>query len=236
MQTRKDVMAKVAALVGDPFYDWLTPEYFSPLANLAYENAIQLLDASCSPYIEKVVIVPGVEMGADESNLVPFAVGEGDNQTKPLDRLKKPRLVQYRISGSTYSPWLPMDEYEVLPDAPQAVTPTKVDIRVRGDFLPAALTGDDSVVEIHPLAGQALALSTAALIGMERPNPGWVQNYGTQAMLAWEQISGELTRQQQHVTQRLGSPNRQNQRGLGWNVQQNAGWEWRSFGLYVKFV
>ena len=100
------------------------------------------------------------------------------------------------------------------------------------------LKTEDTVVEIAPLAGHALALSIAALIGIERPNQGWVDNYGKMAQNAWDEIAADLMRQQQHLTARLGSPNRNNQRRGGWAypLQGNMGWEWRGFGLFLKLI
>lgn len=239
MQTRKDCMGKVAGLVGDPYFDWLTPEYFSPLCNQAYEEAIMYLEGTCSPYIEKVVIVPAVTIGVDESNFVTYGTvsGGGQEKTYPLGGLVEPRHVDFRPTGSTQN-WKPVQECAILPDCPQQVTPGTFDIRVRGDFRPGPLVSDDSVIEIHPLASHALAYSIGALIGMERPNQGWVENYGARAQSSWDEIARKLTQQQQHLSFRLGSPNRggQSGRGFNYNLRANMGWEWRSFGLYLKLI
>lgn len=239
MQNRKDCMGKVAGLVGDAYFDWLTEEYFSPLCNQAYEQAIMYLEGTCSPFIEKVVIVPAVTIGVDDSNLVPYGVKSGGGQitTYPLNELVEPRYVDFRPTGGTQN-WKPVKECTILPDAPTQVTPGTFDIRVRGDFRPAPLTTDDSIIEIHPLASHALAFSIGALIGMERPNEGWVENYGTQAKDAWDRIASKLVTQQQRLPFRLGSPNRggQSQRRSGFNLQSNMGFEWRSFGLYLQLI
>ena len=238
MQTRKDVMMRVAGLVGDPYLDWLTPEYFSPLANQAYDTAVQYLEGTCAPYIEKVVVVPSVQIGIDESNLVPYGIKSGGapETTYPLKRLMKPRYVDYKIAGTPNNQYKPVTEFSILPDTPPQVTSGVFDIRVRGDFKPQELISDDILVELHPNAGFALAFATAALIGMERPNQGWVQNYGSQAQDAWDAIAADIIRQQQHLTFRLGSPNRGSDRNQRWNfnLQGNMGWEWRGYGLYLK--
>ena len=240
MQTRKDVYGQVSGLVGDPYFDWLTPEYFAPFCQTAYEMAIIYLEGACSPNIEKVIVVPNVPVGVDENDLVPFATGAGSaNQTYPLAGLVEPRYVDYKKAGAPNNQYHPCQECTILPDTPPQVTPGNFDIRVRGTFRPAPLTTDASVVEIHPLAAHALAFSIVALIGMERPNQGWVTNYGQQAQNAWDEIARKLTQQQQHLQFRLGSPNRggqRNQRGWNFNLQGNMGWEWRSFGLYVKLI
>lgn len=236
MQTRGDCFSQVGGLVGVtyPDDDWLTEEYLAPKCSTAYEQSIMYLELSCSPYIEKVVLIPSVTVGVDESNLTPFA---GTDKTYPLKNLVEPRFVDFRVSGTT-GPWKPVKDCTILPDTPQQVMAGTFDFRVRGDFRPAALTTDDSVIEIHPLAAHALAYSIGALIGAERPNDAWTTNYGTIAKAAWDVISAKLTQQMQRQSFRLGSPNRGNGSGRGWNynLQANMGFEWRSFGLYVKLI
>ena len=238
MQTRKDVFSQVGGLVGVVYGDddWLNDEYLSPKCQTAYEQAIMYLEGSCSPYIERVVEIPSVPVGVDPNNLVPFASGPN---VYPLSSLVEPRLIDFKPANSPQNQYKPVKECQVLPDTPGQVTQGLFDIRVRGDFRPAPLTTNDSVVELHPLAAHALAYSIAALIGMERPNQAWVENYGKQAQAAWDEIARKLSQQQQHLTFRLGSPNRGgNRQGMGWNynLQGNMGWEWRSYGLYVKLI
>jgi hypothetical protein len=233
MQTRKDCQLKTAGLVGDPYLDWLTEEYFSPLCNTAYDQAIQYLTGTCAPNIEKVVIVPGVQLGPDENNLIPSSISTAKN---PVGTLVKPRYIDFQLPGTTR--WLPAREFSILPDSLVQITPQTYNIRVRGDFMPAPLTSDDSLIEIHPNAAHALAYSVAALIGAERPNDGWTTKYGALAQNAWDEIGADIQRQQQHLTFRIGSPNRQNRSGYVWgpNLQANVGWEWRSYRLYLKLI
>jgi hypothetical protein len=232
-------MGKVAALCGDPFFDWLTEEYFSPLCQTAYDMAIQNLEGTCAPYIEKVVVVPAVQLGVDENNLVTSgAKNQQGNQQYPLGRLVKPRYVDFKLPNTPANQFKPAKEFSILPDSVTQITAQTYDIRVRGDFLPAPLTTDDSILEIHPNAAHALAFSVMALIGAERPNDGWTQKFTPLAEAAWEQIADDLQRQQQRLTFRIGSPNRQGERGIctTWNLQGTVGWEWRSYGLYLKLL
>lgn len=237
MDTRGDVFGMVAGLAGDPYRDWITPEYFSSFCNTAYEAAIVYLQGTCSTNIEKTVMVSGVSVSGDENDLTPSS--QGAVKTDPLACLIEPRFIDFKPTGTANSQYKPACECTILPDTPIQVTSGLFDFRVRGDFRPAKLLTDDVVVEIHPMAGHALACSIMALIGMERPNQGWVDNYGKQAQDAWDQIASELIRSQQRKTYRLGSPNRaNNQRSMGWNynLQGNIGWEWRGFRIYVKLI
>lgn len=234
MQTAGDVKKKVAALIGDPDLDWLVDSYFYPLANIAYQGAVNDLELQCSPFIEKVVTVPGITVGVDESNFGPSAQTANQN---PLQYLTKPRFIQWKQAGAPPSRYRDVREFSILPNSNAQIAPLKVDIQVRGDFLPPPLTTDADVVLVHPNMAQCLALLTAALIGMERPNAAWVEQYGSEGKTALQVIGSLLSRQQQGNSFRLGSPNHQNRGGgNGWNLGGSLGWEWRSFGLYVKLL
>jgi hypothetical protein len=239
MQTFDDVYGRVAAMAGDPDKDWLTPAYFTPICNQVYEQQIEYLDGTCSPYIEKVVIILGVPVSTNESNLVPYNAqgGVAGTPNRPLARLVKPRYIDYRQSGQLGNCWRPAKEFSILPDGPQQITANTFDIRVRGNFLPPPLLKSTDEVLIHPNMGHALAYGIMAVIGMERPNAAWVQNYGLQATNTLQEIAAALVRQQQRLTFRLGSPNNQGG-GRGWNLalQGCLGWEFRSFQLFVKLI
>lgn len=235
MQTRREVYGQVAGLCGDPNFDWLTPEYFSPLCNTAYQWALSYLKGTCSPYIRKRVLVPGVPLGVDESDLVPSSITSGNITTYPLKQLITPIVVDFRNSGQPTSQFRQARECIILPDTCQPITPSTYDIRVWGDFIPAPLTNDDSVIEIHPNGAHALAFTIMALIGAERPNAAWAEYYGVEGPKAWDEIASDLIRQQQHLPFRLGSPNRQGRRGFPYNFSQGCPvWEWRSFQLLMK--
>jgi hypothetical protein len=238
VQTLKDAYGEVASLFGDPEEDTLTPGYFIPLANTAYQWALQYLKGSCSPYIEKVVIVEGVSVDGDENSLTPS--NQNATQTYPLKYLITPKWVDYKLSGTT-NKWRRAREYAILPDSAYSLPGNTYDIRVRGDFMRAPLTSMDSVLEIYPNCAHALAMSIMALIGLERPNQAWADMYQPMALQAWQEIYADLVRQQQRLSWRLGSPNRVDRRGTYYNLPQaplqgTLGWEWRSFIMYVKLT
>jgi len=87
---------------------------------------------------------------------------------------------------------------------------------VRGEFRPAPLLNDDSVVAVHPLLVSALAEGTAAAIFRERGNPQQAQLYETQAATVLVNIANQLIRSQQGTTVRLGRISRRRQQN-GWN-------------------
>jgi hypothetical protein len=88
------------------------------------------------------------------------------------------------------------------------------DIRIRGEFRPAALVKDTDPIAIHPQMTVALAYATAALIGSERGNTGYVTNYGQQAQNTLDDVSATLVRQQQGTSSRVGRMSSRGRRGF----------------------
>ena len=91
------------------------------------------------------------------------------------------------------------------------------DIRIRGEFRPPALAKDTDPLALHPLMVAALSYATAALVGGERINASYVQNYGDQAVKTLDDIAAELVRQQQGTSSRVGKMNNRGRGGRrGW--------------------
>lgn len=240
MQTAGDVLGQVTSLTGDMDHEYLEPDYFYPKLNTAYQNAINYLKGSCSPYIEKVIIIPGVPVGVDPSDLVPYNTATGGaTALYPLDGLMEPRYVDYKLPGTHANQFRPAKEFRIMPDSVQQVTAQTYDIRVRGDFLPSPLVNESSRIELYPNCAHALAYSVMVLIGAEKPNEAWTEQFLPLAQSAWDLILADLVRQQQRLSFRLGAPNRQGRSGWGfypYSLQGCVGWEWTSFQLNVKMV
>src|SRR5579885_1106233 len=235
MDTRADVVGMVAGLVGDPDRDWITDSYLNPLIQVVWKAQLLYLKGSCSPYIEDVVLIPGVNVGVDPSALTPSAI---QGAPDPLQRLVTPRLVDFKPAGAPANQYRPANEFGVLPDTVQQISNQNYDLRIRGDVQPKCPVEDSDTVELHPMMGVALAQGVAAQIGAERPNDGWYQKYGEQATETLDNIAADLIRQQQHLTFRVGGANRGGRanNGFSWNLQGSVGWEWRSNKLYVQLV
>lgn len=240
MQTAGEVLGQVASLTGDIDREYLEPDYFYPKLNSAYQNQINFLKGSCSPYIEKAIIIPGVPVGVDPSNLVPYNTATGGATANyPLKQLVEPRWIDYKLPNTPANQFRPARKFRIMPDSVQQVTAQTYDIRVRGDFLPSPLVNEDSVIELYPNCAAALAFSVMALIGAEKPNEAWVEQFKPLSDDAWDLILADITRQQAGLSFRIGSPNRQGRSGWGfypYSLQGCVGWEWTSYQLNIKMV
>jgi|SRR5882724_5109666 len=225
MNTLKDVKARTRALIGDPDADFSTDAYLVPLINQAYEQMINYLSNTCSPFMTKLVVVLGIPKGT--TDLTEFQV-----TGKPLDGLMNPLGIEFKVAGQPENFYCPATRQDILPNiTPTGNPPTRnmywewrsyllyvtplpydSDLRVRGEFRPAPLLEDNNIIAIHPLMAGALAYATAALIGGERMNASYVQNWQQQATLTLDDISAELVRQQQGTSTRIGRMNQSHRR------------------------
>lgn len=236
MNTLLDVKQRVRALIGDPDGDFATDAYLLPLINQAYEAAILYLENSCSPVIEKLVDLPAVPAGTTS-----FAQYQTDGQ--PLVGLETPLRIEWKLTGQPEDDYWFAIQKQILPNVSPAnyipimgvywewragaiyVTPLQfeADFRIRGDFSPGPLVKDTDRLGIHPRMATGLAFATAALIGGERANPGYIQNWGSQAIIVFDDIGAILSRQQQGTSIRIGRMNG-GRRNNGWGAAGGDGW------------
>jgi hypothetical protein len=83
-----------------------------------------------------------------------------------------------------------------------------VDLRIRGEFAPPALTSDDSVLLSHPRIGYVVAYGTAALIATVRGNDAWTRQYEQKAMEGMDEIMEQLVRAEQGQVRRTARQSR----------------------------
>lgn len=221
MNQLSDVKARARALVGDPDGDFCTDAYLTPLINQALDESVNYLEGSCSPFIESVI--EAVNMPAGTTNFAD--VQKVGNKWAGL---MNPLYLEAKQAGMPPTQYMQILRADKLPDvdpaqgvAPYAraywewrswiifITPLNyaADFRIRGEFRPSPLLKDSDIIPIHPLFAGALAYQTAALIGMERGNQGYVQSYGPRAESTLDDIAAELVRQQQGTSSRLGRMN-----------------------------
>jgi hypothetical protein len=226
LNTLGDVKVKARELVGDLTGSWLTDGEVTTVANQVYEQQIQWLTGTCSPYITKLVVVPNVTAGT--TNLSEFSRKTAQN---PMAGLVEPRLLKAKQAGTTDNYYREMNEYDVLPDVPPGWPvgryggwewrstevwlvpfPNAMDIQIRGDFLPPPLVKDTDILVVHPNMAHATAYAVAAVFGAQAGNTQWETSYGAAAETALGAIAAQLVRQQQKLTFRVG---RLNGRGRG---------------------
>jgi hypothetical protein len=219
MNTVGDVIARVKSLVGDPDGDFVTPAYIYPLMNQAYDGAITYLAGTCSPFITQLQVAANVPLGTS-------SLAELQKPNQPFFGLVNPLDLEVKQAGQPETNYVMATRKDILPNSSNYAPGQPLmnwfgsvcwewrsyvvyitglgfaaDIRIRGEFRPAALA-------------YALAFSTAALIGAERGNAGYVQNYGTQATNTLDDIAATLVRQQQGTSSRLGRVSGGGRRGF----------------------
>jgi hypothetical protein len=212
---------RVRSLIGDPDADFATDSYLLPLINQAQDRALAYLEGTCSPFITQLQVATNVL--AETSDLT-----ELQKPDQPFFGLVNPLDLEAKPTGAPELRYFMGRRYDILPNSNYApggqpmnywgrfgwewrsyviyLTPLSFnfDIRIRGEFRPPALVKDSDVITLHPQMVVALAFMTAALIGGERINASYVQNYGSEAEKALDDISATLVRQQQGTSSRVG--------------------------------
>ena len=230
MNSLLDVKQRTRALVGDVDADFATDAYLLPLINQAYDDSINVLEGTCSPFITQLKVAPNVALGTS-------SLAELQKPGQPWEGLINPLDLEVKGVGLPETSYFMGTRKDILPNtsnyAPNQplnnwagrftwewrsyvvyVTPLgyAADFRMRGEFRPPALVKDTDPIAIHPQMVVALSYATAALIGAERGNAAYVQNYGQQATRTLDDVSATLVRQQQGTSSRVG---RMNGRGGG---------------------
>jgi hypothetical protein len=217
-----DVKQRARSLIGDPEGDFATDGYLLPLINQAYDQSINYLEGTCSPFITQLQVATNLPAGTSDLTELQKPNQPFFGLVNPLDiEIKQTGLPELNYvmgkrvdilpNSSNYAPGQPSWNYwgKFLWEWRSYViyfTPVgfAADIRVRGEFRPPALVKDTDPIVIHPQMVVALAYATAALIGGERINASYVQNYGAQATATLDDISATLVRAQQGTSSRLG--------------------------------
>lgn len=217
MNTLFDIKQRTRSLVGDPFGDFCTDAYLLPLINQALDESVHYLEGTCSPFIEQVLTAPNVAAGTTSFAKLQTA----DN---PFYGLMNPLRIRAKQAGAFPSNYFTIERVDHLPDVnPPGLLPFSkafwewrswivfitplnyaADIEVRGEFRPAQLQKDSDIIPLHPMMTVGLSYATAALIGAERGNQGFIQNYQPKAESTMDDIAAELVRQQQGTTSRVG--------------------------------
>ena len=220
--TLGQVKARVRNLLDDPQGSYLTDSFLVPLIAEVYDDANSQLSATQSSWDISVVEVLGVQPGT------PNLSGLQAPRQLLETLTDQPLRIDWKPGGQPANYYQLVTNYEVLPDIQPAqymygwefrsetiwLTPctTAVDLRIRGEFGPPALTNDDSVLVSHPRIGYVVAYGTAALVATVRGNDAWTKQYEAKAIEGMDEIMGQLVRAEQGQIRRIG---RQTRRG-GW--------------------
>lgn len=217
------------SLVGDTAGDFCTDAYLNPLVNTVYEaQTTKLMADTDGSFDEWVFDIPSLPPGTT-------SLTEQQKQGGKLNGLVEPVCVEWKQAGQPISYYVEAARTGKLPNvspaapfAPYAMqwqwlnnliylTPVSfsVDLQVTGEFSPPTLVKDTDILIVHPRMGTATAFGTAALIGVERGNPGWIQNYGAQAEDVLMDIANKIIKGEQGTTTRIGRLGGNNEGGYG---------------------
>jgi hypothetical protein len=211
------VKSRVRSLVDDADASYATDAFLLPLINQKYEELYNRMLSTGAEFECKVVELFNVP--AQTANLSAYAlIGQ------PLELMIQPLQFEWKQAGldpTNYKtaslvdrledviPGQLVDEWEwragVIYFTPSTLV---LDLRIRGDFLFAALNADTDIVATTRNFGHALAYGTAALVGAVRGNQAWAQAYTLLQDNALDDIMQYLTRKDQGKIRRVGRMSR----------------------------
>lgn len=207
------VKSRIRSLVDDPDASYATDAFLLPLINQKYEELYNRMLSTGAEFERGVTEILNVP--AQTPNLSAYAL-----PGQPLELMIQPLQFEWKQAGldpTNYKPASLVDKVkDVIPD--QLVddwewragviyfTPCtlNVDIRIRGDFLFAALTTDSDAIAVTKNFGHALAYGAAALVGAVRGNQAWAQAYTLLQDNAVDDVMQYLTRKDQAKIRRVG--------------------------------
>lgn len=225
---------RVRSLIGDPDADFATDAYLLPLINQALDRAVDYLSGTCSPFITQLQVATNLPLGTSD-------LTEQQKPGQPFFGLINPLDLEVKQTGLPELNYVMGRRYDILPNASNYAPSTPAmnfwgqfgwewrsyviymtplsfafDVRIRGEFRPPALIKDTDIITVHPMMVAALSFMTAALIGGERINASYVQNWGDQGTQTLDDISATLVRQQQGTSSRVGRMGRGGSRRGQW--------------------
>ena len=216
--TLGQVKARVRNLLDDPQGSYLTDDFITPLICEVYDDANSQMASTQSAYDIALVEIAGIAPGTP--NLSAY-----HSDTGPLAQLMaQPVRIDWKAAADDPSHYQLVQNYGALPDlVPQqrmvgwefrsntiwlTACSMAVDLRVRGEFGPPSLTGDESVLITHPRIGYVAAYGTAALIATVRGNAPWAEEYEAKAAEGMDEILLQLVRMEQGQVRRTGRQTR----------------------------
>lgn len=218
------VKSRARSLVDDPDASYATDAFLLPLINQKYEELYNRMLSTGAEFERKAVELFNVP--AQTADLSAYALS---GQT--LELMVQPLQFEWKQAG------LDPTNYRTasLVDQVQSVIPGQIvddwewragviyftpctlalDVRIRGDFLFAALNADSDVVAVSKNFGHALAYGTAALVGAVRGNQAWAQAYTLLQDNALDDIMQYLTRKDQAKIRRVARMSRWRRQAIG---------------------
>ena len=215
------VKSRIRSLVDDTDANYATDAFLLPLINQKYEELYNRMLSTGAEFERKVIEL--LNVAAQTPNLSAYAL-----LGQPLELMIQPLQFEWKQAGldpTNYKTASLVDNVkDVIPD--QLIddwewragviyfTPCtlNVDIRIRGDFLFAALTTDSDAIAVTKNFGHALAYGSAALVGAVRGNQAWAQAYTLLQDNAVDDVMQYLTRKDQAKIRRVGRMSKRTKR------------------------
>ena len=205
--------SRIRALVDDPDATYATDAFLLPLINQKYEELYNRMLSTGAEFERKAVEL--FKVPAQTQDLSAYSL-----TSQPLELMVQPLSLEWKMAGldnTNYKTAALVDKVrDVIPDQFISewefrggiiyITPSvlSVDLRIRGDFLFAALVSEGDQVTAGKNFGHALAYGCAALIGLVRGNQAWVQAYTMLQHNAIDDVMQYLTRKDQAKIRRVG--------------------------------
>lgn len=207
------VKSRIRSLVDDADASYATDAFLLPLINQKYEELYNRMLSTGAEFEQRATEILNVPV--QTTNLSAYSL-----PTQPLELMVQPLQFEWKQAGldpTNYKAASLVDRVmDVIPD--QLIddwewragviyfTPCtlNVDIRIRGDFLFAALETDSDAIAVTKNFGHALAYGTAALVGAVRGNQAWAQAYTLLQDNALDDIMQYLARKDQAKIRRVG--------------------------------
>lgn len=208
-----EVKSRIRALVDDPDGTYVTDGFLAPLINQKYEEIYNRMLSTGAEFERRVVELSGVAPLTGDLSVYNLPGRE-------LELMLQPLMFEWKLAGTDATfyrtaslvdrvkdviPGQIIEDWEfrsgVIYFTPSALA---VDIRLRGDFLFAALTAETDAIAAAKNLGHAVAYGTASLIGTVRGNPAWTQAYAILQDNAVDDVMQYLTRKDQGKVRRVG--------------------------------
>jgi hypothetical protein len=206
--------SRIRSLIDDPDGTYATDSFLLPLINQKYEELYNRMLSTGAEFERKVVEI--FNLPAQTADLSAHGLS-----SQPLELLVEPLSLEWKTSGLDNTNYRSATLVDKLKDlVPNQYiddwewragvvyfTPCtmNVDLRLRGDFLPASLTDEkDQVLSTVKNFSNALGYGVGSLIGLVRGNQGWAQSYTLLQDAALDDVMQYLSRKDQQKVRRVG--------------------------------
>jgi hypothetical protein len=110
MNTVGDVKARVRSLIGDTDADFATDAYLLPLLNQSYDQALNYLCSTCSPFITQLQVATNIALGTS-------SMEELQKPGQPFYGLVNPLDIEIKQTGLSELSYVMGIRKDILPNS-----------------------------------------------------------------------------------------------------------------------